>query len=126
METIDRKRIIIIIVAVAILALFGYAIWKNTSAEPDVYTGPHAELNTRADAVESYIRANLATLSPVQPSMGGTFYVTRIRLLNGEGTVNYEDGHMAYVGTFTYTVSEDNQTVEVTSFEAKEATPADQ
>lgn len=126
METIDRKRILIIVIALAVLALFGYAFWKNSAAEPQVYTGPHAELNTRADAVESYIRANLTTLSPVEATMGGTFYVTRIRLLEGTGTVNYEDGHMAYVGTFTYTVSEDNKTVEVTSFEAREATPEDQ
>ena len=122
----NRKRILIIVVALAILGIFGYAIYKNVATEAPAYTGPHAELNERADAVESYIRANLATLSPIEPTMGGTFYVTRIRLLNGQGTVNYEDGHMAYVADFTYTVSDDNQAIEVTSFEAREATPEDQ
>jgi len=123
MTTANRTRILIIAVTIAILAIFAYAIYQNTTAEPDISPSPHEAINARADAIESYIRTNLTELSPVEPSMGGTFYVTRIRLLDGEGTVNYEDGHMAYTADFTYTVSEDNRTIEVTSFTLREDAP---
>jgi len=115
MSSANKTRIIVIALVIAVLAVFAYAIYHNTTKEVGE-PSPHEEINRRADAIESYVRANLATLSPVEPTMGGTFYVTRIRLLDGEGTVNYEDGHMAYVADFTYTITEDNRTVEVTSF----------
>ena len=115
MTTINRTRIVVIALVIAVLALFAYAIYQNNTAEPD-YTGPNAPINERADAIENYVRINLAELSPVEPSLGGTFYITRIRLLDGAGTVNYEDGHMAYIADFTYTVSEDNRDVTVTDF----------
>jgi hypothetical protein len=115
MTTANRTRIIVIALVIAVLALFAYAIYQNSTSTPD-YTGVHAPINQRADAIEAYVRANLAELSPVEPSMGGSFYITRIRLLDGAGTVNYEDGHMAYVADFTYTVSENNRDVTVSDF----------
>lgn len=120
MSILDKKRIVIIVFALAVLGVFAYAFYKNTQVKEPTYTGPHAEVNMRADAIEGYVREHLATLSPVQATMGGTFYVTRIRLLDGKGTVNYEDGHNAYVADFTYTVSDDNTKVEVTSFTLQE------
>lgn len=115
-----KKKIVGAVLAVAVLSIFAYAIYQNKTVEPVVDTSPHAELNARADAIETYVKTNISTLSPVQATMGGTFYVTRIRILNGEGTVNYEDGHMAYVADFTYTVSDDNSVVEVLSFTLRE------
>jgi|GEM_PF-1391051 len=115
-----KKKVVGAVLALAVLGIFAYAIYQNTTTEPAIDTSPHAEVNARADAIENYIKTNLATLSPVQPTMGGTFYVTRMRILNGEGTVNYEDGHMTYVADFTYTVSDDNATVEVQSFTLRE------
>lgn len=115
MSSANKTRIIVIALVIAVLAVFAYAIYHNTTKDVGE-ASPHEEINQRADAIENFIRGNLATLSPVEPSMGGTFYVTRIRLLDGEGTVNYEDGHMAYVADFTYTITEDNRNVEVTSF----------
>lgn len=115
MTSANKTRVVVIALVIAVLALFAYAIYHNSTrevAEPS----PNEEINQRADAIENYVRANLATLSPVEPTLGGSFYVTRIRLLNGEGTVNYEDGHMAYVADFTYTISDDNRQIEVTSF----------
>lgn len=123
MSQATKTRTIVIALAIAVLALFAYAIYHNSTKEVDQTPSPHEAVNARADAIEGYIRANLATLSPVPPSMGGTYYVTRIRLLNGEGTVSYEDGHMAHVADFTYTISDDNKKVEVTSFTLQE-TPA--
>lgn len=124
MEITNKKRIIIIALVIAVLGVFAYAIYHNTTREPEGYTGPSAEVNERADAIEGYVRANLATLSPVEPTMGGSFYITRIRLLNGEGTVWYEDGHMAHIADFTYDVSDNNENVSVTSFTLREADSA--
>ncbi len=123
MPTFTKKQILVALLAVAILSIFAYALYKNTHVPEPEYTGAHAEVNSRADAIESYIRTNLATLSPVPPTLGGTFYVTRIKLLNGTGTVNYEDGHQAYVANFSYSVSDDNKVVSVTSFVLEEAAP---
>lgn len=119
MTSANKTRIIVIALVIAVLAVFAYAIYHNSTREV-ADESPHAALNARADAVENYVRANLATLSPEPATMGGTFYVTRIRLLDGKGTVHYEDGHMAYVADFTYTVSEDNRTVEVSPFTLQE------
>jgi len=115
MTNVNKTRIVVIALVIAVLALFAYAIYHNSTRVVEV-PSPHEDVNARADAMEAYIMENLATLSPVQPTMGGSFYITRLRLLNGEGTVNYEDGHMAYVADFTYTISEDNRQIEVTSF----------
>lgn len=123
MPTFTKKHILVALFAAAVLSLFAYALYKNTHVPEPEYTGAHAEVNTRADAIETYIREHLATLSPVPPTLGGSFYVTRIKLLNGNGTVNYEDGHQAYVANFTYTVSDDNKIVEVTSFVLEEPAP---
>ncbi|HYE23249.1 MAG TPA: hypothetical protein VEA92_02225 [Candidatus Paceibacterota bacterium] len=119
MTQANKTRIIVIALVIAVLAVFAYAIYYNSTKEVAA-PSPHEEINQRADAIENYVRARLAELSPVAPTMGGTFYVTRIRLLDGEGTVNYEDGHMAYVADFTYTITEDNRNVEVTSFTLRE------
>jgi len=116
MTTANRTRILVIALIIAILAIFAYAIYQNSTSVPPQYTGENADVNARADAIENYVRANLADLSPVEPSMGGTFYITRLRLLDGQGNVSYEDGHMAYEAAFRYTVSEDNRDVTVTDF----------
>ena len=120
MEITNKKRIIIIALVIAVLGIFAYTIYHNNTVEPEGYTGPNASVNERADAIEGYIRQNLTTLSPVVATMGGTHYVTRIRLLDGEGTVWYEDGHNAYIADFTYTVSEDNKDVAVQTFVVRE------
>lgn len=75
----------------------------------------------RGIAVENYVKANITALSPVSASLGGTFYVTRIEASGGVGTVEYEDGHSAYVGDFTY--SADETGVRIASFTVREAVP---
>lgn len=45
--------------------------------------------------VDQYIRNNIATLSPVEPVLGGEFYVVSIEFEgDDEATVVYEDGHI--------------------------------
>lgn len=112
-----RTTIIIVIVLISVaLGVFSYALIRNNS----VKFGDEAVTQTDPafDALEAYIYANIGTLSPEKPVLGGTFYVTRLRALNGQGTVNYEDGHNAYEGTFTYTLDEKNVPT-IANFSAK-------
>lgn len=64
-----------------------------------------ADLNETL-AVEKYIRDNIATLSPIKATLGGTWYVIRVDTdtTKNTGTVKYEDGHMQESKTFTYSV----------------------
>lgn len=119
----SKKRLTFIAIAVLVLGLFAAAFYMNTNREPE-YTGPHAELNERADAVEAYVRTNLSTLSPEKEVLGGTFYVTRIRLMENTGTVEYEDGHNAYVADFSYSISDDLKRVSVSEFTVRPPAPA--
>lgn len=65
--------------------------------------------------VESYVRENIASLSPRDEVLGGVFFVTKIDVGNdGTGTVEYEDGHNAYTADFTFETGGDE--VEITSF----------
>ena len=66
-------------------------------------------------SVKSYVSQNISNLSPEKAVLGGTFYVTEIRADGSEGVVYYEDGHIALVADFTYSVSGDGD-VEVNSF----------
>ena len=66
-------------------------------------------------SVKSYVSQNISSLSPEKAVLGGTFYVTEIRADGSEGVVYYEDGHIALVADFTYTVSADG-TIDITSF----------
>lgn len=52
--------------------------------------------------VENYLTTHIAALSPEPAVLGGTFYITSIELRKGEGTVSYEDGHVAYTADFSY------------------------
>ena len=118
MTNANKTRIVVIALVIAVLALFAYAIYHNNTRVEDPIS-PHQSVNDRVDAIEANLQSNLARLSPVAPSMGGTFYITRVRVLDGVGTVNYEDGHMAYEATFNYTVNEDNTQIQITDFKLK-------
>lgn len=63
------------------------------------------ETTRPAQSIEDFVRENIGRISPVAPSLGGTFYVTSLEARNGSGVVSYEDGHMAYTADFSYTVS---------------------
>lgn len=54
--------------------------------------------------VEKYIRANIKTLAPEKPVLGGTLYATTIHIepTLKTGTMKYEDGHIQGSATFSY------------------------
>ncbi|MDB5238981.1 MAG: hypothetical protein JWO00_316 [Candidatus Parcubacteria bacterium] len=68
--------------------------------------------------LQAYISQHLSELSSVKETVGGKFYVTKIEAKDGKGTVNYEDGHNAYVADFLYSTNSSG-TMTVTSFKVR-------
>ena len=55
--------------------------------------------------VEAYVRAHISTLSPVEPVLGGTWYVTTVVFLeDSKVSVTYEDGHIEESFDASYSV----------------------
>lgn len=69
--------------------------------------------------IETYVRTSISELSPVKEVLGGTFYVTKIETADGNGIVEYEDGHIALIADFTYTIDEVGKPT-LTSFTVRE------
>jgi hypothetical protein len=70
--------------------------------------------------VSEYIRNNIAELSPVDPVLGGNFYVTSINFnAPNEGIVDYEDGHMALQAEVQFQVPSAEEVV-IEKFEVSE------
>lgn len=77
---------------------------------------PAEATDEEQDAAEAYVRENIVTLSTEPAVLGGTFYVTDIEAdSDWTGTVEYEDGHVAFVADFTYAVNASG-TPRITSF----------
>lgn len=73
---------------------------------------PQADSGVQSADAESYIRAHISELSPLEEQLGGTFFVTKIEVHEGAGFVEYEDGHNAYVADFTYSSGTDGIAVD--------------
>ena len=106
------EKIIVILVpvltVVAAVLLFVFVSGSSSVTENSQPTG-------KLMSIESYVSQNISTLSPITATMGGTFYVTGVKAEGGYGTVNYEDGHNAYMADFTFTAT-DRDGIMVTSF----------
>jgi hypothetical protein len=72
----------------------------------------------RVLSVETYVAQHITELSPEKAVLGGTFYVTEVSAKDGMGTVMYEDGHIALVADFSYTLS-DTSGIHITSFSVR-------
>jgi hypothetical protein len=62
-------------------------------------------------SVKNFVRRNISALSPKPEVLGGTFYVVDVAIVGEGGTVQYEDGHNAYVADFTYSISPNNDVI---------------
>lgn len=63
----------------------------------------------RETLVAGYIEKNISELSPESEVLGGTFYVTNIEFTGtNSGTVDYEDGHIALIADFEYSITEED------------------
>jgi hypothetical protein len=64
----------------------------------------------------TFIENNLSQLSPEPAVLGGTFYITRLDVLNvHSGEVEYEDGHIALKANFDFIVN--SKGVQISNFE---------
>ena len=108
-----KKPLVIVILVVVVLGIAVGISKAVPSAPVDEQAGD------RLMSIEDYVRLNISELSPVKEQVGGKFFVTDIEAENGEGTVEYEDGHNAYVADFTYTAN-DERGYSVTSFIIRE------
>lgn len=100
-----------ILAVVTILALGAYFYYGQT--------GQPSETPTRVMSIESYMEQNISELSPVKEVLGGTFYVTDIQAKDGRGTVSYEDGHIAFVADFRYSIDVE-RSISILSFDVRE------
>lgn len=107
-------RILVSIVFAAFLfsPFYQPAVTANSNDMQYPYASDQSE---RYMDIETYIMRNISTISPVKEQLGGTFYVTTIESHDGQGAVEYEDGHNAYIADFTYTVEESGKPT-LTSF----------
>lgn len=105
------KKIILAIVATVVIIYVGFVVYKNTAPVANV-PGDTPQI------VESYLRENISTLSPVSAVLGGTWYVVSLTIdpTTNSGTVVYEDGHIQEKRNFSYALNEKGA---VTSLEVK-------
>lgn len=101
------KPVVTLLVIIILLIGFFMIINRTTPAPTGTETATTTPITTASSTADipatDYVRQNISTLSSIQASLGGTFYVTNIEATSGTGTVKYEDGHMAYIADFTYT-----------------------
>jgi hypothetical protein len=101
-ESMQKKLIVIlipvIVVAAAVLLTFLYSISTPVSTE---LTGG------RVMDIETYVRTFISELSPSPAQVGGTYHVTEFEAADGRGVVHFEDGHVAHIADFSYTIDEE-------------------
>lgn len=98
----------LVIIAIAFLAAFSLKLAGHISMPISGNTDASTSTERYMD-IESYVRTMISNLSPVQASLGGNLYVTKIESHGGTGTVYYEDGHNAYIADFIYSVDNDGK-----------------
>ncbi|PKL37016.1 hypothetical protein CVV38_03975 [Candidatus Peregrinibacteria bacterium HGW-Peregrinibacteria-1] len=60
--------------------------------------------------VREYINENINDISPTEPVLGGTWYVTDLTFTNpNQVTATYEDGHIMAGFTSEFSIDSDNQ-----------------
>lgn len=100
---LSTKDIFIIVFCIFIAGSL-YGAFRGTLSQdkmPEINNLTSEYVVEKQNKIDEYIRANISTLSPHEPVLGGTFYVTQI-LWSSEvsGTVFYEDGHIALRAPF--------------------------
>lgn len=98
----------VIVAAATVLLTFLYS-----------FPGPVSTPEGRMMDVEAYISRNISDLSPEAAVLGGAYYVTEIHAADGQGTVAYEDGHVAHTADFTYEI-DGERGIQITSFVIRE------
>ena len=101
-----------------ILAVFGLVLFLilQTKNKNTVFIPPQNIDVTIKQNVENYLRNNISILSPIQPVLGGTWYIVSVTidLSKNSGLVTYEDGHIQEIKNFLYTTNEKGEVVNLT------------
>ncbi|HRY62158.1 MAG TPA: hypothetical protein P5056_00025 [Candidatus Paceibacterota bacterium] len=103
-----KKEIILILIAVLATIVLGFLILGLPALTPAVEV---SEVQT----VETYLRENIAEISPVDAVLGGKWYVVSVSVdpMNNSGTVVYEDGHIQEEREFSFVVGENGEIVKL-------------
>lgn len=108
--------LITILIFVAALVFVGFYSYKLMIEQGENILPINENQMDDITLVKDYLKKNINNLSPEPAVLGGTFYVTEIKCENvGECLVEYEDGHIAFVGMVKYMVY--NGQVEITEFQ---------
>jgi uncharacterized protein (UPF0333 family) len=96
----------LILVVVGAVAYFVYGKFNLGKVE---YDSGSTSKTTVESNVESYLRETISVLSPVEATMGGTWYLVSVEVdeKNHSGIVVYEDGHNQERRNFTFTTDEE-------------------
>ncbi len=97
-----KSKVLSIVVIVAVLILSAVLFFVQRKDSTVVVGG---------EDISTYVGEHISELSPEKAVLGGTFYVTDIRASNGEGVVEYEDGHVAFKADFTYTFDRNGEVI---------------
>ncbi|MBP6884663.1 MAG: hypothetical protein KBC17_02445 [Candidatus Pacebacteria bacterium] len=110
------KKILLIVLALGVIGGIVFLVRNKEFVVPVVSVPLPSSEVILLDNVEGYLRANIATLSPVKAVLGGTWYVTdvTIDLSKKSGEVTYEDGHIEEKRDFTYTNDSKNEITNLT------------
>jgi len=84
--------------------VYVYTDKENINTWPELSDVDCADIDDR-EIVAEYIKANIVSLVPEEPVLGGTFYALGVRVNPREktGVFNYEDGHIMGTASFSYT-----------------------
>lgn len=108
----------ILIIVLLLLGAWFFLMRGDEAEVVDVIEEPVVivEQADESESVENYLRANIGTLSPVAPVLGGNWYVVSmtIDLESNSGMVVYEDGHIQEERNFTYDLNENGEVSNLT------------
>jgi hypothetical protein len=116
----NTKTILVALVVVLLIGAVVYALMsQNSNLENTVGNQNGEDIETpeekRANVV-NFLEDNISSLSPEEPVLGGSFYVTNMSFPADDVViVDYEDGHIALTAQVRY--SYNNEEVEIESFE---------
>lgn len=81
-----------------------------------LFSTPSVNLKLPQTIIENYFKENISLISSEKEVLGGKFYITDLKLNDGShGVVSYEDGHVAFIADFTYSISSDGK-VQIPTF----------
>ena len=107
-----------------ILQLYRFVVLSCILLGVFLLTACQGEYKLDRAKAETYVRSHITTLSPVGPSFGGSFYVTKVEWVDDDTIrVFYEDGHSAYVG-ITNVEMYDNGELDIDIFDVSSTSPS--